>query len=504
MENQNQNTEIGQKTINIQVPSVENIASKRPLIPALFVVVIVFFFFNFFTVKCGSQEIGSVSGINLVTGTELKNHDMITGGETRGEKIPSNAWAIIALFSAIVGLGAFLIKEKREAIIGTVAGITGFGSLIILQFVIKSEITQKGNGQIEVSFQFWYWVALLAMGIAGFLSYLRMKKNHTIIVSVTNTSISTPISTEINPILETKVNPNVPTTNFNIVEWLSKNVKIVIIVVGGFIILFGFYYFFLKNDPGKDGQNIASSMCECGKKQNEQMIDCYRKYIADFDSYKFSGRQEARKKLESLVQSINSLAQQCYDANQEKLAKRKERYISDKEQVDKFEYAFNAQQGICNNNSNELNSLNSEVTNKINEYIGPVEKEQARQDSIAAAKAAEIAVQADIAFSNATKNIPSINQMKQDLLGKELRNINGGNLSNEAGYWTFEVGEIRSFKITGNSFDKNTRTYKGNIEMVLYGLGTGRFHSNAIIEYTWDVNSNTWNFKNIFSQEFHR
>jgi hypothetical protein len=192
MENSNQNSGSGQQTINIQVPSAENIANRRSLIPTMFAIVIVFFFFNFFTVKCANQEIGSVTGFNLVTGTELKNQDMFTGEETKGEKMPPNAWAIIAFGAAIIGLGAFLIRDKREAMIGTGAAVIGFGSLIILQFAIKNAIDQKGEGQLETSMQFGYWGALLAMGVAGFISYLRLKKTQKIIVNFTPPNTTPP------------------------------------------------------------------------------------------------------------------------------------------------------------------------------------------------------------------------------------------------------------------------------------------------------------------------
>jgi len=177
MENQNQENGTGQQNMSIQVPSAENIASRRPLIPVLFAVVIIFFFSNFFTISCSGQKVGSVTGINLVTGTELKGHDMFTGEEIKGEKVPSSAWAIIALGAAIIGLGAYLIKIKSEAIIGTGAGAIGFVALLILQFVVKNAIENKAEGNpIQADFQFAYWGALVAMGIAGFISYLRMKK----------------------------------------------------------------------------------------------------------------------------------------------------------------------------------------------------------------------------------------------------------------------------------------------------------------------------------------
>lgn len=217
MENQNQESGTGQQTINIQVPSADNIASRRSLIPLLFAAVIIFFFFNFFTVSCGGQKIGSVTGINLVTGTELKDRDMFSGRETKGEKIPSSAWAIIAFGAAIIGLGAFLIKEKREALIGTGAGAIGFGSLLILQFAIKSAIEKKA-GAIQTDFQFAYWAALIAMGIAGFISYLRMQKTHNIIVSVVPPSATTTLNTESDKQTQTSTDAVQQTNNFDIGE----------------------------------------------------------------------------------------------------------------------------------------------------------------------------------------------------------------------------------------------------------------------------------------------
>ena len=496
MENEPKTNDSGKQTINIQIPTVDNIAKRRPLIPFSFAIVIIFFFFNFFLVKCGGQEIGSVTGINLVTGTELKSNDMITGRETKGEEIPRNIWAIIALASAIIGLGGFLIKEKREAVIGTGVGVIGFGSLVILQFAINNAIGQKGQGQINVSFQFGYWGALFAMGVAGILSYLRMQKTHRIVVHVSPPSPNTAPVAEAVSHQQTMDPPPPLKSNFDTFAWLKKNKNIVIGVVGACILLYGVYYFFLRHDPVKDGQNAAASICDCSKQQNEQLIACYKKFIADFTSYKFSGRQEARTKLESLVQPITNLYRECYDKNQQKLEQKKGRYITDQEQMGKFEYAFNAQNGICSSNSNELNSLNTEVANKINEYVGPVEKEQAKQDSIAAAKVAEMAAQADMAFDNATKHLPSHNQMKLDLIGRNLTNAN----------WNFaKLEEIKSFKITNETFQKNTHTYIGTVELGLQDYkNRDRFHSTAVITYTWDINSNTWSFQSIVSQEYHQ
>src|SRR5688500_9494393 len=82
-------------------------------------------------------------------------------------------WAIFALIAGVVGAAAFYKKDRREELIGTAAGAIGFISLLILQFTMKSNMKNESGGQVEVSFQFAYWLSLLAFGVAGFISYLR-------------------------------------------------------------------------------------------------------------------------------------------------------------------------------------------------------------------------------------------------------------------------------------------------------------------------------------------
>jgi hypothetical protein len=211
MENQNQNRGAGQHTINIQVPSVDNIASKRPLIPSFFALAIIFFFLTFCVFKCGGQKIGSATGLNLVTGTELANRDLMTGRETKGQEIPANIWAIFAFGAAIIGFGAFMIKDKREALIGTSAGAIGVGSLIILQLVIKNAIDEEAKGGIDVDFQFPYWGALIALAIAGIISYLRMQKTPNILVSGSPPSTTTTPAIENNSQSQTIFSSILPT-----------------------------------------------------------------------------------------------------------------------------------------------------------------------------------------------------------------------------------------------------------------------------------------------------
>jgi len=365
MANQTANNQTDNQTINIQIPSKEKIASKRTIIPFSFALAIICFFLSFCVFSCGGHKIGSVTGINLVTGTEITNHDLITGHQTKGEKIPASMWAIIAFGAAIVGLVIYLIKEKREALIGTAAGAIGFLSLIFLQIVVNSSIQEKGQGQIETSFQFGYWLALLAFFVAGLVSYFRIGKSIKITINASSTAPLTESSSQ--PMVEGS--PSSFNSSFDLGEWLKKYKKIVGILVGVCVVLFGLYYFFLKHDPETDGRNIAIAFCDAKKKNIDETSTILKKFLSDFDSYKFSSRQEIDQKLESLKQPINASYQKTYNTLTDKLQKLKELYITDREKSEKFEYAFSTINSNCNTNMNEFNDVNNQISSRIDSYL---------------------------------------------------------------------------------------------------------------------------------------
>lgn len=454
MENQNQENVTGQKTYNIQVPSAENIASRRPLIQLIFAIAIIFFFFNFFTVSCGSQKIGSVKGINLVTGTQLNSKDMYSGRETKGEKIPANAWAIIAFCAAIIGLGAYLIKEKREAAIGTGAGAIGFGSLLILQFVVKNAIEkQAGGSPIEIDFQFAYWGALIAMGIAGYINYIRMQMTHSIAKNISPPSTVSPQS-DVNGSIE---NVYQQTSNFDIGKWFGKNIKVVIGVFSICVVLFGVYYFFLKPNPIRDAKNLAAASCDCSTKYNDALIKVDKEFFKDFDDYGFKKREEARTKLQKLKNSAKSKYSKCDDEVSQDILTKITQYNTDKKLLDKFNSALKEQSQLCNPlNQSQLVSLNSEVENKILSIKDP---------------------------------LPNIKKIESDLLGHRIYD------PNRYLWWDFDyLEEIKKFRIIHSFSNNNYAEFRIDLDLVGYNSGT-KYKAEILVKYI--LNGNGWKFQNV-------
>ena len=194
-----------QRNITIQIPAV----NQRSLMPILFGAAIIFFFFTFCEISCGNQRLAAMSGIEMITGTEIKGGEMFgkefedilkekagklgkedapndedtesdapaKSDKPGNKEVPPNPWAILTILSAIIGLTAYLFRSKFDGLIGGIAGVAGALSLFILQITLINAVKEQGGGfaMIEVNFTIAYWGALLALLIAGTLSFMRMR-----------------------------------------------------------------------------------------------------------------------------------------------------------------------------------------------------------------------------------------------------------------------------------------------------------------------------------------
>jgi hypothetical protein len=489
MENNPNNT--GQQTIQIQVPTLQ-----RAIMPLSFAVVIILFFFTFCEFKCTAtgRTLESVKGISFVAGKELRENDLITGRERPAGKIPPNFWAILSLGSAVIGLGAYLIREKREALIGIIAGIAGFVSLFILQYDIKSKITKDSEGQVNAVFQFPFWLALIAFVIAVVIGFLRRRQFPGLPAGSTSKESTDLIQNTITSVTSTADQ----TSNFDIGKWIAKNKYPVSSVAGILILALAAYFLFFKHDPIEDGKKAAVSFCNCGKKEKEKYKGIYKNYLADFDSYKFSGRDEANQRLSSLIQMVNDETQKCYSSNRDLVEKLKSRYVGMKEDTKKFQSAYTERATLCNNDNTEVINYRQQALNKITAYVGPVEKEQQRQDSIAAENA-QLELQTRLEY--AQKNQPTIERMKQDLLGRTISLP-----PNDLG-WTSVLYDDNvkylGFKTSGNSFQQEMQIFSCNADILSTWSDEGnQFSFIGVITYTWDLPARTWNFQDFSVQQF--
>lgn len=447
MENSNQETTTGQQTINIQVPTADNLAGRRPLIQLLFAFAVILFFFNFFTISCQDQKIGDVKGIDLVTGTEIKSQDLFTGEDTEGEKIPPNIWAIIAFGAGILGFGVYLMKEKNESILGAVTGSIGVGALLILQMAINKAMEKEGEGMIETKFHFAYWGALVAFGIAAYLSYLRYQKGKNQVFQ----AYSSPTIEQKNENIVQPVSENVnPPKRIDIGGLLRKNIKYILGLVGLGIVLFAVYFFFLKPNPAKDAKIISYALCDCTKNWMEERIKINEYFIKSFEQYNFKNRKDARDKLEELNNPGYEEYSECTEKATQNYNELRNKYIDKPKLLEKFDLTHTAQADNCDSKESQLSSLNEVI-----------------EDKILSIKIPE----------------PDIENIKNDLLGRHMLG------------WNFDaLSEFKEVKIVNTTQGSERIEYTLDLKLEGY-LGNNKHDAQIIVFYTKDYDN--WYFNDI-------
>lgn len=235
--------------------------------------------------------------------------------------------------------------------------------MFMLQFAVKGVIEDKSEGvPIETEIHFAYWGALIALGIAGFICYLRMKKNHTITVG--NPQQENPVRTE--SIIQPQ-NSNLNTQeSFDTLTWLNRNYKK--IVIGCAIILTldggGFYIYknFLIDNPLRDGKTAAEELCDCRENQSQSLLKIKQDFLKSFN---YKTQIEARNKLQETILQ-NDRSQECFDLATEKHGKLRTKYISNKALLDNFDDAFISISQSCSDKFlSEHNLIDKEIEKKI-------------------------------------------------------------------------------------------------------------------------------------------
>ena len=139
--------------------------------PAIYVVIVILFFMPFVNLSCGGQTIMSISGFQLITGTEVDAKGMF-GGEmnstdelSTGEKkeIESQPLALFAFVAAIIGLIISFFKMRIPALVNIVVSIAGVIFLLLLKVSLDGDADLNVSGQnvITLDYQFAYWLSII-------------------------------------------------------------------------------------------------------------------------------------------------------------------------------------------------------------------------------------------------------------------------------------------------------------------------------------------------------
>jgi len=159
---------------------------SKKISPALYGVILICFFLPFVNLSCSGQTIMSLTGFQLMTGTEVKQPGMFgqdmfgqnNSAEKKSEEIEAQPMALFAFLAALAALLISLIKKKPTAMINSVVSALGFFFLILLKFNIDgdAELNSGGQGVITLDYQFGYWFSVLLFIAGAVLSSMIFKE----------------------------------------------------------------------------------------------------------------------------------------------------------------------------------------------------------------------------------------------------------------------------------------------------------------------------------------
>ena len=139
--------------------------------PAIYVVIVILFFMPFVNLSCGGQTIMSISGFQLITGTEVDAKGMFGGemnssdemGTDEKKEIESQPLALFAFVAAIIGLIISFFKMRITALSNIVVSVAGVVFLLLLKVSLDGDADLNVSGQnvITLDYQFAYWCSII-------------------------------------------------------------------------------------------------------------------------------------------------------------------------------------------------------------------------------------------------------------------------------------------------------------------------------------------------------
>lgn len=205
------------------------------------------------------------------------------------------------------------------------------------------------------------------------------------------------------------------------------------------------------SSPESDGKKVAEKFCDCEKEYTENLNEETHDFINNFDSYGFTTRVDARKKLEEFLGKANSEYESCTEKVQQQYSKLQGKYVGNFEKMAKFEYAFTAKR-VFDEQQMKLTIPNQmEINNLILKIIPPK---------------------------------PDIEKIKQSLIGRKITEQPNG-YHRPGWYWEIKEGEIKELQIITES--KQGNDYLFEIRMILQAEGSAH---EAFVNLTYVLGQN--------------
>ena len=139
---------------------------------APYAIAIICFILPFVQISCSGEKLMSFTGVQLVTGMEMKSPM-----SEKTEKIPPETTAIIALVALVFGVVIALKTDSGSSILSAVAGGVALISLIILKTNMDAEIMKKAGGMaVSADYKLGFWGVCIGSLVGAILALMRLQK----------------------------------------------------------------------------------------------------------------------------------------------------------------------------------------------------------------------------------------------------------------------------------------------------------------------------------------
>jgi hypothetical protein len=154
---------------------------------SMFALILICFFLPFITISCQSQDVITMTGLQMATGVEISVPNSLPtnlssidslSSLTESKKIPGNSTAVLAFCTAAAGLTTTLLLKNRQQkyLIPAISGGLGTLLLLFLKSNTDDSVLKQGSGMIKINYGLGFWLALiLFLGAAGLNGYQLME-----------------------------------------------------------------------------------------------------------------------------------------------------------------------------------------------------------------------------------------------------------------------------------------------------------------------------------------
>lgn len=146
------------------------------------------FLLPFVNFSCADVQVAEVKGIDMVIGSTIGSEnpmsaeEMMEAGEgdplhpvnldaTGTQQVKPNFLAILALGCCVLGLFLSFSESDRVRVVRIWLAVAAGGALLVLRFMIESEIEDQAAGIVQVDTAPGFWVVLALLAGAIWLNY---------------------------------------------------------------------------------------------------------------------------------------------------------------------------------------------------------------------------------------------------------------------------------------------------------------------------------------------